>query len=122
MISKLVDIEQDFQFVPQFVLATGDSSKNLLIISLCSLTYASKCLGGKTPFAALTNAEVAEQVAGGLKLSCPTSCPSEVYQLMLTTWAMEPEERPAFHELFVTFYRIIDFIASRCLANGMYDA
>ena len=74
------------------------------------------------PFAALSNPEVVEQVARGLRLSKPVNCPQEVYKVMEMTWEMEPEQRPTFYHLYESFYDLIDIVAASCPAEGMYDA
>ena len=74
------------------------------------------------PFAALSNSEVVDQVAHGMRLSRPVSCPQEVYKVMQMTWETEPERRPAFHKLFELFYDLFDEIATKYPKEGMYDA
>jgi hypothetical protein len=44
----------------------------------------------------LTNAEVKDQVIGGLRLNAPPNTPPEVAQLMAQCWKEATSQRPSF--------------------------
>ena len=54
---------------------------------------------GAQPYYTLSNEEVIEYVSDEKVLRCPTSCPSEIYDLMVDCWATTPEDRPTASDL-----------------------
>lgn len=63
--------------------------------------------GGKMPYVAWSNAEVAEKVVDGYKLEKPNYCQGDVYNIMTQTWEFEPEERPTFSKLYNSLLSMI---------------
>ena len=74
------------------------------------------------PFESLSNSDVVDQVARGLRLQKPANCTPDIYNVMLSTWEMEPERRPSFHRMHSSFFNLIDSVSAGCLPEGMYDA
>ena len=55
---------------------------------------------GETPYEFLrTNKEVMEYVCAGRVIPKTSSCPDELYAIMLKCWKEEPSERPSFKEI-----------------------
>ncbi|KAJ7311392.1 hypothetical protein JRQ81_007012 [Phrynocephalus forsythii] len=54
---------------------------------------------GATPYPNMSNQQTREAVEKGIRMSAPTQCPEEAYQLMLRCWAYEPQNRPNFSTL-----------------------
>lgn len=48
---------------------------------------------GKQPWYELSNHEVIQQVTSGKLLTKPDGCPEEIYQMMLTCWKTQPQDR-----------------------------
>lgn len=48
---------------------------------------------GKQPWYELSNHEVIQQVTSGKLLTKPDGCPEEIYQMMLTCWNTQPQDR-----------------------------
>lgn len=54
---------------------------------------------GEVPYDWLSNKEVSEQIANGLRLSKPTICPEKVWGIVFTCWNVNPDMRPNFLKL-----------------------
>ncbi|KAM6901119.1 tyrosine-protein kinase Fer isoform 2-T2 [Lycodopsis pacificus] len=54
---------------------------------------------GVCPYPGMTNQQAREQVEKGYRMSCPQSCPDDVYKVMQRCWQYNPEERPKFSDL-----------------------
>lgn len=54
---------------------------------------------GKQPWYELSNHEVIQQVTSGKLLTKPDGCPEEIYQMMLTCWKMQPQDRCPIKQL-----------------------
>ncbi|XP_064461466.1 high affinity nerve growth factor receptor-like [Ornithodoros turicata] len=54
---------------------------------------------GKQPWYELSNHEVIQQVTSGKLLSKPEECPDEIYQIMLTCWDSQPQDRATISAL-----------------------
>lgn len=46
--------------------------------------------------AGMTNQETIRQITRGYRLPRPSSCPPEIYSIMLECWSGNTEERPTF--------------------------
>jgi len=55
--------------------------------------------GGAQPYYTLSNEEVMKYVTDEKVLRCPSSCPSEIYDLMVDCWAVNPDDRPTASEV-----------------------
>jgi serine/threonine protein kinase len=56
--------------------------------------------GGEIPFSNIPSDEdVIARVRGGLRLPKPSSCPSEVYNIMEHCWEQQSSDRPTFSQL-----------------------
>lgn len=55
---------------------------------------------GKVPYPTMSNEETLSQVLKGYRLSQPNGCPDPIYKLMLRCWAVNPEARPTFSQIF----------------------
>ncbi|NXK32751.1 SRMS kinase, partial [Piprites chloris] len=51
---------------------------------------------GQIPYEGMTNQETVRQITRGYRLPRPSSCPPEVYSIMLECWSGNTEERPTF--------------------------
>lgn len=54
---------------------------------------------GRSPYPGMHNAEVLRQVEAGYRMSKPSGCPPELYDLMLECWAADENRRPSFAEI-----------------------
>src|SRR5690554_422861 len=54
---------------------------------------------GKLPYHTLKNNEVMDQVPNGLRLGKPSSCPTDLWEIVLPIWNQKPKERPSFSQL-----------------------
>jgi hypothetical protein len=57
---------------------------------------------GEQPYAGFSNAEIMGAVQSGGRVAQPTRCPMEMYEVLLSCWCAEPDERPTFTELAET--------------------
>lgn len=60
---------------------------------------------GIQPYFSMTNEEVVHHVRGGSVMNCPEGCPSEIYDLMVDCWVMDPTERPRANEIYIGLQR-----------------
>ena len=60
---------------------------------------------GAQPYFGFSNEEVVDYVRSGEVLKQPLGAPTEIYDLMVDCWAMEPDDRPTAHELHVGLRR-----------------
>ena len=49
-----------------------------------------------TPYPAMTNGQVREQLHEGYHMPCPNECPERLYSIMLECWNENPKDRPNF--------------------------
>uniref|UniRef100_A0A8C5P9P5 Tyrosine-protein kinase n=1 Tax=Leptobrachium leishanense TaxID=445787 RepID=A0A8C5P9P5_9ANUR len=54
---------------------------------------------GHKPYKKLKGTEVLDFITRNERLSCPTSCPNEIYQLMLDCWIYKMADRPKFENV-----------------------
>jgi len=59
---------------------------------------------GQIPYPGMTNAQVLQEVSRGYRVPLPGCATPEVYQIMLSCWKAEPEDRPTFDALFNQLY------------------
>jgi hypothetical protein len=57
---------------------------------------------GKTPYPAMSNVEVFEQISNGYRLPSPHNCPPHIYELMQACWKKIPADRPTFKTLYAS--------------------
>ena len=69
---------------------------------------------GRIPYPGMTNGEVLAKVDQGYRMPCPPGCPDQLYQIMLTCWKAEADDRPTFESLK---YQFEDYDTS---AGGQY--
>jgi serine/threonine protein kinase len=58
--------------------------------------------GGKLPFSEHGDDDeerVEEMIAAGCQLACPAGCPEEVFRIMESCWAADPDQRPTMYDL-----------------------
>lgn len=55
-----------------------------------------KAKGIFSSLAGMTNQETIRQITRGYRLPRPSSCPPEIYSIMLECWSGNTEERPTF--------------------------
>ena len=61
------------------------------------------------PYPGMRNAEVLIKVKQGYRMPPPPGCPDPLYQIMLSCWKAEPDERPTFEYLK---YQLEDYFVS----------
>jgi serine/threonine protein kinase len=54
---------------------------------------------GATPYGQWNNAETAENVLSGYRLSCPEGCPENIFNLIRRCWDEDQAKRPTFTEI-----------------------
>ncbi|XP_028858458.1 tyrosine-protein kinase SRK2 [Denticeps clupeoides] len=54
---------------------------------------------GQMPYPTFTNYQVVQKVPTGYRMSCPASCPTVLYNIMLDCWKDKAAERPTFETL-----------------------
>ena len=54
---------------------------------------------GKIPYPGMKNEEVLERVPDGYRLPCPPACPRKLYNIMLSCWNTNVDDRPAFRDI-----------------------
>ena len=54
---------------------------------------------GMTPYPAMTNSQVREQLHEGYHMPCPSECPEGLYTIMLGCWNEKPIDRPGFQAI-----------------------
>jgi hypothetical protein len=55
---------------------------------------------GGDPYPGLSNAEVIAKVTSGKVMEKPKGCPDDYYAIMVQCWAVEPNDRPTFKQLY----------------------
>ncbi|XP_026098354.1 proto-oncogene tyrosine-protein kinase ROS isoform X1 [Carassius auratus] len=74
---------------------------------------------GKLPYPTYTNHEVLNYISTGARLPSPAGCPQRLYNLMMSCWSKEPNERPNFKYLEETLCKLRDYEADkRANQNG----
>ncbi|XP_068768303.1 tyrosine-protein kinase Srms [Struthio camelus] len=68
---------------------------------------------GQIPYEGMTNQETIRQITRGYRLPRPSTCPPEIYVIMLECWNRNTEERPTFS----TLCERLGFIYSRVLSS-----
>ncbi|PAA86225.1 hypothetical protein BOX15_Mlig018085g1 [Macrostomum lignano] len=63
---------------------------------------------GCSPYPKVELTEVYQLLESGYRMDKPPVCPDSVYQLMLRCWRWEPDQRPAFAELYASLKAIRD--------------
>lgn len=64
---------------------------------------------GEAPYVGLSNVDAVEAVMRkGLRLSKPTNCPDELYDIMLKCWLPDPTLRPSFNSIWQCLTVMID--------------
>lgn len=74
---------------------------------------------GSNPYKWLSNQEVVEQVAKGLRLPKPDGCPDLVWSIVMTCWEADPSKRPSFAQLSKDLKLAIPKILNK--GDEMYD-
>ena len=62
---------------------------------------------GQSPYPGKSLPEVITFVTSGKILPRTQEIPSIIYEIMLSCWQQDPEKRPSFSELVLTFSRLI---------------
>ena len=70
---------------------------------------------GAMPYPGMNNRQVLEAVERGYRMPPPDSCPDALYNIMLSCWKREPDNRPTFEHLK---YQLEDYFVSA--AEGAY--
>ena len=65
---------------------------------------------GITPYPAMTDAYVMQQIQQGYRMPQPPGCPDQLYNMMLNCWQMEPANRPTFKTLHAATTRCKGFL------------
>eukprot|EP01137_Pigoraptor_chileana_P003033 Opistho-2@42657 len=54
---------------------------------------------GETPYPGVSNSDIYKHILAGHRLTRPSACPRDVYDILRECWEREPTERPAFNQL-----------------------
>ena len=57
---------------------------------------------GAVPYPGMNNRQVLEAVYGGYRMPKPDNCPDALYEIMLSCWKQESDDRPTFEYLKYT--------------------
>ena len=71
--------------------------------------------GGTMPYPGMNNRQVLEAVERGYRMPPPDNCPDALYNIMLSCWKREADNRPTFEQLK---YQLEDYFVSA--AEGAY--
>lgn len=63
---------------------------------------------GRTPYPSMSNQEVLQQVSRSYRMPQPANCPDRLYQIMLSCWKQNFEERPTFEALKMMLENFFD--------------
>ena len=66
---------------------------------ICFFNYLNVFYIGATPYHEVPNQEVPFQVIRGMRLRQPNYISEDLYQLLLTCWQVDLDERPSFEEI-----------------------
>lgn len=55
---------------------------------------------GLMPYTSRTNTKIVEDIRNGIRLSKPSDCPYDIFQLLSACWDHSPELRPTFKEIY----------------------
>jgi tyrosine-protein kinase len=65
---------------------------------------------GQQPYEEWTGAQALNMIENqGYRLQQPEACPDTTYELMLSCWSLEPENRPTFLALYTTFLESAEY-------------
>lgn len=62
---------------------------------------------GKVPYPSMNNTETLQEVEKGYRMPPPSECHAKIYNVMLTTWQQNPDDRPTFEflcQFFENYY------------------
>jgi serine/threonine protein kinase len=65
---------------------------------------------GELPYQSMTNKEALDAVAQGYRLPSPSACPENIYQVMLSCWKENAEDRPSFEVFNICKVIFFDFL------------
>ncbi|OTF77993.1 hypothetical protein BLA29_012302 [Euroglyphus maynei] len=84
---------------------------------------------GKKPFPGVKNPDVIGLIECGDRLSKPSRCPEQLYELMLKCWRYEPDRRPSFrvikrkiYDIYQNELGLIGAIARADIVNDLSDS
>ena len=95
----------------------GDWPVNIIIFSeeLDAGNFGEVCSGVWNGTPGMDNRQVLERVESGYRMPKPDACPDPLYDIMLSCWKHEPDDRPTFDYLTSTLQ---DFYVSA--SEGAY--
>lgn len=65
---------------------------------------------GEQPYGNMSGQQVIEYVENGQRLDKPATCPSKIYEFMLSCWQYEARDRPTFRKLHFVFKRHPEYL------------
>ena len=84
---------------------------------------------GKKPFPGVRNPDVIGLIECGDRLSKPSRCPEQLYELLLKCWRYEPDRRPSFrlikrkiYDIYQNELGLIGAIARADIVNDLSDS
>ncbi|XP_030217550.1 protein-tyrosine kinase 6b [Gadus morhua] len=95
-----LDRKIPYKWTAPEAISHGKFSSKSDVWSFGVLLYEIMSRGG-TPYPALSNQEVYQQVTTGYRMPAPPSCPKAIYSIMTECWQADPRSRPDFKELCV---------------------
>lgn len=64
--------------------------------------------GGKSPYPAMENIIVADEIMRGYRMEQPAKCPRNIFEIISRCWEAEAENRPSFRDLFAELEILIE--------------
>lgn len=61
---------------------------------------------GRVPYPKIQLADVVKYVESGYRMESPEGCPSQIYEVMLRAWSVEPKDRPSFADALIEIEKL----------------
>ncbi|XP_066920958.1 inactive tyrosine-protein kinase transmembrane receptor ROR1-like [Clytia hemisphaerica] len=68
---------------------------------------------GSRPFFGLSNYQAMEHILDSKLLPCPDHCPKPIFEIMAECWVVDPNDRPAFPEIYNNLKSISDVASTQ---------
>jgi endothelial-specific receptor tyrosine kinase len=102
------------------------------IVTLGEFTFDAKRMGiqliflvGATPYVDVRAKEFVQRVQRGMRLKQPANIGVSLYQIMISCWQIDLDERPNFQELFdvlqSAFHQALDYLSFNLFPEFIYE-